>query len=118
MIEGRCMQVPNAAEAFVPPAKLHAYLLAEDHGEGGPKARLLRSFGYDESNAALLEAQLLEIVRSNPVERAGPAPFGMKYVVHGILQAPIGRELAIRTVWIVPPGDPHPRLVTAYPIRD
>jgi len=56
MIKGQSMQVPNALEAFVPPAKLYAYRLSEEHREGGP------------------------------------------------------------TIWIVPLGDPRPRLVTAYPI--
>jgi hypothetical protein len=112
------MQVPNADDAHVPPAKLYRYLLSQEHPEGGPKARLLRSVGFDESNADQLEEQLLAIVRSVPADGPIPTPFGMKYVVHGTLRTPVGRQIVLRTVWIVPPNDPRPRFVTAYPLRD
>ncbi|MFW6193616.1 MAG: DUF6883 domain-containing protein [Gemmatimonadota bacterium] len=44
-----------------------------------------------------------------------PTRHGMKYVVDGELTTPDGRTARIRTVWIAQPGNPRPRLVTAYP---
>jgi hypothetical protein len=42
-------------------------------------------------------------------------PFGIKYVADGLVQAPAGRNIELRTVWISEePGD-RPLLVTAYP---
>ena len=112
------MEVPNSARAFVPPSKLHAYLLAEGHPVGGPKARLLRTLGFNASNADLLEQQLLATLRSGVIDGTVPTPHGMKYVIRGTLYGPVGREINVRTIWMVPPDDPRPRFVTAYPIRE
>ncbi|MEM1041982.1 MAG: DUF6883 domain-containing protein [Bacteroidota bacterium] len=42
------------------------------------------------------------------------SPHGMKYVVDGDLPTPSGHSVRVRTVWIVDPTDPRPRLITAY----
>lgn len=108
------MKIPDASAAFVPPGKLTGYLLALAHPVGGPKARFFRAYGFDETNTAELEAGLLAIARGADAE-AAESPHGMKYVVDGDLPTPSGRSVRVRTVWIVDPTDPRPRLITAYP---
>lgn len=110
----RSTKIPNAAAAFVPPDKLTGYLLALAHPVGGPKARFFRAYGFDETNAAELEAGLLAIARSADAE-ATESPHGTKYVADGQLLTPSGRSVRVWTVWIVDPTDPRPRLITAYP---
>jgi hypothetical protein len=41
--------------------------------------------------------------------------FGIKYVVDGLVRAPAGRAIELRTVWISDGPEDAPRLVTAYP---
>ncbi len=108
------MKIPNADAAFVPPEKLTDYLLALAHPVGGPKARFFRVHGFDETNMAELEAGLLAIARSADAEGT-ESPHGAKYVADGSLPTPTGRSVRVRTVWIVEPADPRPRLITAYP---
>jgi hypothetical protein len=108
------MKIPNAAAAFIPPDKLTGYLLALTHPVGGPKARFFRAHGFDETSTAELEAGLLAIARRAEAE-AAESPHGTKYVADGRLPTPGGRGIRVRTVWVVDPTDPRPRLITAYP---
>lgn len=108
------MKIPNVAAAFVPADKLAGYLLALAHPVGGPKARFFRARGFDGANAAELEAGLLAIARTADTE-AVESPHGVKYVAVGDLPTPSGEVVSVRTVWIVEPTDPRPRLITAYP---
>ena len=39
---------------------------------------------------------------------------GKKYIIDGILKTPKGRDVKIRTVWIVEHNDARPRFITAY----
>lgn len=43
------------------------------------------------------------------------SPFGVKYVVSGLVTTPNGQTVNVTTVWIVEPSETNPRLVTAYP---
>jgi hypothetical protein len=88
------------------------YLLDTAHEEGGPKATLLRYFGYSEDTVELLEAQLLAIVRGGEVISSRPTQGGTNYVVPGELATPSGRPLPVQTVWFVGGGDDPPRFVT------
>jgi filamentous hemagglutinin len=108
------MKIPNDDAAFVPPEKLTGYLLALTHPVGGPKARFFQAHGFDETNTAELEAGLLSIARGADAE-AAESPHGVKYVADDDLLTPSGRSVRVRTVWIVEPTDPRPRLITAYP---
>ena len=108
------MTVPNAENAFVPPEKLTAYLLALSHPVGGSKARFFRAHGFDDDNADLLADGLRALVAVAPPS-VRPSPFGTKYVVVGDLPTPRGTLVQIETVWIIEPPDDRPRLVTAYP---
>ena len=110
------MKLPNADAAFIPSDKIMGYLLSSSHPVGGPKARFFRAHGFDEMNTEKLETGLLAIARSADVEVV-QSSHGTKCVADGDLLTPSGERVRVRTVWIVEPADPRPRLVTAYPIK-
>ena len=109
------MKIPNGIHAVVPLEKVVGYLLALVHPVGGAKARFFRAHGFDEATSAVLEEGLLSIARradASVIE----GPYGAKYVADGDLLTPIGHLVRVRTIWIVEPTDPRPRLITAYPL--
>ena len=109
------MPLPRIDHAYIPEEKLTGYLLSETHAVGKAKAKFFLAHGYDAASSEQLARDLLEIARSNPVEQEVVSPHGTKYLVSGILKTPGGTTVAVRTVWIVEPGDERPRFVTAYP---
>jgi hypothetical protein len=44
------------------------------------------------------------------------SPYGVKYIIEGIIVSPIGVTLHLRTIWIIE-GNDAPRFVTAYPAK-
>lgn len=109
------MKLPHGEQAFVPPEKLSGYLLSETHPTGQSKARFFRGLGFTLKTAHLLEAQLLALATATESAVPSPSPHGQKYSVVGTIVAPDGRRALVQTVWIVEPGEPRPRFVTAYP---
>jgi len=41
--------------------------------------------------------------------------YGTKYIINGNLKTPSGKELNVKTIWIIDTGQEIPRFVTAYP---
>ena len=107
--------LPEGERAVVPPAKLTGSLLSETHPVGRAKARYFRAAGFDERNVTDLAAGLLAIARTAMVGEEVASPHGVKYVLDGIMVAPGGGTLRLRTVWIIEPAVDYPRFVTAYP---
>jgi len=58
-------QLPNKADAYIPPNKIEGYLLSETHAIGRLKGRFFRSLGFEESTAGRLEQGLLAIALQN-----------------------------------------------------
>jgi len=110
------MKLPNRESAYIPPAKLRAYLLSEIHPVGGSKARLLRSLGFNETNIDMLKQGLLSFAHSNAVKGTISSPHGVKYIIEGEIQTPSGRLIKMQTIWIIDKGQERPRFVTAYPV--
>jgi hypothetical protein len=110
------VNLPNADNAFVEPAKILEYLLAFDHPEGGSKAGFFTRFGFTADDAEALAAALLAQARANPVSSSAESKHGTKYGIDGPLLCPDGRSPSIRSVWIIDRGADAPRLVTAYPL--
>ena len=110
------MKLPNGDQAVVPLTKLSGYLLSESHSVGTSKARFFRSIGFTEVNVASLKQELSRIARLEDVQEVIATPYGSKYIVDGKLQAPSGKSISIRTIWILEEGRVEPRFVTAYPI--
>lgn len=109
------MQLPNRTNAFIQPNKLTGYLLLETHPEGGSKAKFFRAFGFNKTNLAVLENELLAIARTLPVNKVVKTEHGVKYVIIGSISTPVGQSATILTVWIIDKGKSAPRLVTARP---
>ena len=107
--------MPNREHAYIPSPKLLGYLLSETHSVGKAKAKFWRAVGFDRTNVAMLEQGLIAIAHAEEVKEIIPSPHGVKYLLEGSLQTPIGRVVQVRTVWIIDTGQDRPRFVTAYP---
>jgi hypothetical protein len=83
------LTLPFAERAAIDPRKLTEYLLST--------------------------SDLQEVARSGLVTETVTTPFGTKYVVDGRVTTPSGRELVLRTVWMIASNEEVPRFVTAYP---
>ena len=113
---GDYMRLPNGGQAHIPGQKLRGYLLSDTHPIGRAKARVLNSAGFDQTNVEMLEQSLTAIARDQEVTKVIPFLHGTKYVIEGLLEAPSGTRLQVRTVWIIETGADTPRFVTVYPI--
>jgi len=111
------MKLPNSSAAYIPSEKLTAYLLSETHPVGKSKAKLFRSVGYNELNVSLLKEALMSIAQTADIMDTQSSEHGIKYVIEGLLQTPVGGTLKIRTIWIIENEQGGPRFVTAYPLE-
>ena len=112
---GTSSGLPNADAAYVPRGKVSGYLLSLAHPLGHPKARFFRGLGFDDENAAMLEAELERLAREGELVRMIPGLFGTRYILEGRIRTPGGGLVSLTTVWLVESGKMRPRLVTAYP---
>ena len=105
--------LPNAAQAWVPLAKMTGYLLntSREHGED------FIALGYHMGNLEVLERDLIYVAQTYPVARVGQVRNGITYAVDGEIVAPNGQTRTIRTGWIIRYDDPLPQLTTAFPRR-
>ena len=110
------VRLPNARRAYVADRKIVDYLLSETHAVGRAKAGFFRAVGFGRHNAAELKRALINVARTGTVVDVRDTPYGRKYVVDGMLHTPSGRDVRMRTVWIVERGRNRPRFVTAYPV--
>lgn len=109
------MKLPWSERAWVPKAKLEEYLLDPDHPTGGAKARFFAGLGYTRENLEDLEKEVLVLARRDSVVQELSTRHGTKFVLDGYLEGTGGERGKVRTIWILEPGTPGPRLVTAYP---
>ena len=106
-------ELPGAAKAVIPPAKLAGYVLNPDHPVGGHKARVLASaLGYTAANADELGVQLLAGLKGCKATSALLDTHGQRWEVDVPVTGPAGSG-TVRTGWIVRPGDDAPQLVSA-----
>ena len=91
-------------------------MLSDTHPIGRWKARFFRGLGFDDAHADILEQELIAMAKTGEVVETTRSPHGVKYTVEGVLGAPTGAEVRLRTVWIVQKGEAGPRFVTAYPV--
>lgn len=110
------MKLPNRNKAYIHSSKIHNYLLSNIHPIGKWKARFFRAYGFEETNKDVLAQQFLNIARSEDVRDIISSPHGMKYIIEGTLETPVGILVKVRTVWIIDAGEDCPRFVTAYPL--
>ena len=110
------MKLPHREKAYIPDAKIQDYLLSKIHSVGRSKARFFRAHGFDETKKDLLVQQLMNIVHSEEVKEIVTSPYGIKYILEGALETPLGNLVKVRTVWIIDENKDRPRFVTAYPL--
>lgn len=110
--------MPNRTKAFIQLTKLTGYLLSETHSVGRSKAKFFCSLGFNKETVSLLEQELLAITRSQEVTETLSTVHGMKYVITGTINTPVGTTVNVLTVWIIDEGEDNPRFVTARPFRD
>ena len=113
----QCAQVrlPNAEKAVVEPDKIADYLLNAAHPDNGGKAAFFESLGFRRVEPELLAKAFQNLARQAEVARATVSPHGLKYVIVGEIESPIGKAARVQTIWIVDKGSDLARLVTAYP---
>jgi len=109
------VKLPNQKNVFVSLSKISDYLVAETYPVGKRKAKICRSYGYNEKNIDSLRDGLLSIANKEEVKDVINSGYGGKYIIDGNLKTPSGKELTVKTVWIIDAGREIPRFVTAYP---
>jgi hypothetical protein len=65
-----------------------------------------------------LADSLANHAKTNEVAKVESTLFGMRYVIEGLLQTPVGRTPMVRSVWFIDSGETIPRFVTAYPLEE
>ena len=103
-------------EFVVEKPKILSYLLNPDHEDGASQAKYLTGFGFTLDDPAALADALVEHATSNaPGVRKDPPKGPARIVIEGMVTAPDGREMPLRTVWEpLPPN--RMRFITAVPL--
>jgi hypothetical protein len=111
------MKLPHLENAYVPEAKLVKYLLNLEHKKGGrDKAVFLMRFGFTIEAWELLAQALLAHAAAYEVASTMTLADRVHYVVEGEIISPDGRNLPVRSVWVIETDSSAPRFVSAYPI--
>ena len=110
------MPLPCYEQATIPQKKLQAYLLSSTHRAGKSKAAFFTAHGFQASHWSQLAEALRQHAGSHPVAKQEESPFGTRYVIEGLLDAPDGHRLSVRSIWFIDHGKDFPRFVTAYPL--
>ena len=107
-------ELPRAIEAVIPLEKLTRYALDPSHQRGQHKARVFASvLGIRGDDWRYLHDQILEAVRTAPVQATRITPFGIAYEVVIEVEGLNGATAPVVTTWIVQ-GDEPPRLTSTW----
>lgn len=104
------MIIPS--DAIIAVEKVRDYLLKPL--VDGDKSRYLKLGGYERSDYTRLAKDLREQLLPGEGIFQEPTLYGEKYILHGYLNCPNGRELAVKTVWERNDNGEF-RFVTLYP---
>jgi hypothetical protein len=103
---------PDFSGAEPDPNKISRYAMNPDHPTGRHKYRVIHSAtGLDVDDAALIEQQIREGVRSGTPILGRADQHGQRWAVDVPLTGPSG-TITVRTAWIVDAGATAPRMVT------
>ena len=111
------MKLPNAERAQVRRGKIAGYLLSSTLRDGRSKHDFFVRFGFRPEAWEQLAHALIQQASEYDVASQFKTPFGIRYVIDGLLHCPDGREPVVRSVWFMRIGEDAPELVTAYPAR-
>lgn len=112
------MYLPNIEQIVISEAKTADYLLSLTHPNGHGKAKFFLAYGFTPQNWQQFASALHEHARRYEVTKIEVTPFGMRYVIEGILHTLDGRDPFVRVVWFIDTDETIPRLLTAYPRDD
>jgi len=117
------VKLPNQKNASVSLSKISDYLISETHPVGKWKAKIFQSHGYTQKNIDSLRDGLLSIANEEEVndiiichrqKKDRSRPFCPNRP-RSWVKTPSGKELNVKTIWIIDTGQEIPRFVTAYP---
>jgi uncharacterized protein DUF6883 len=111
------MRVRGIERAEISEAKIVRYLLSTTHRAGKSKAIFFMEFGFDPQRWEELAIALKEHAINNEITREEKTIFGTRYVVEGLLRAPDGTSLNVRTAWFMDDDGEIPRFITAHPLK-
>jgi hypothetical protein len=111
------VRLPGIEKAEVSEAKIVKYLLSTSHRAGKSKAVFFMEFGFDPQRWEELAIALKQHATDNEITREERTTFGTRYVIEGLLKAPDGRQLNVRTAWFVEDYGELPRFITAHPLK-
>jgi hypothetical protein len=80
------------------------------------RIRLAEASGFTAAEWQKLADALLRLARENEIVETEMTPHGRRYVVDGLLTAPDGTGLNVRTAWYINSVGDAPRFVTAHPL--
>jgi hypothetical protein len=111
------MKLPLVDRAEISETKIVNYLLSTTHRAGKSKASFFMQFGFDSSRWEELARALKQHAQDNDITLEEQTIFGTRYVIEGLLTAPDGRRLNVRTAWFIDDDGEVPRFITAHPLR-
>jgi hypothetical protein len=112
------MKLPNPDKLVIEREKVADYLLNPAHPDNGGKAAFFEKLGFRRQEWETLAAALRTLGQTAEVASTAVSPHGGKYVIVGRIESPIGKPVAVQTIWIVDRGLDVARLVTAYPHKE
>ena len=107
------MTLPKGERAVVDERKLRAYCLNPQHPRGRNKARVFASVGIRQADSEELRTALLRAAINDEAQLSAANPYGQRYILDFDLARP-GRNVRIRSTWIVRIGEDLPRLTSCY----
>ncbi len=95
------MKISNLDNAEVPEAKVSDYLLSLTHPDGGGKAGFFTQFGFSSAAWEDLAQALLRHATEHEIAKTEDLPYGLRYVVEGVLRTPDARRSLslVRGIW-------------------
>ena len=115
--ENNAMRLPNVGRAQISEAKVVRYLLSTTHRAGKSKASFFMQFEFDSSRWEELARALKQHATDNEIQLEEKTSFGTRYIIDGLLKAPDGKWLNIRSAWFIDEEGEAPRFVTAHPLK-
>lgn len=106
--------LPNADRAILDLRKIEDYCLSPAHPRGRHKARVFReALGLSRNDAQWLRSALLDGLVQNEAEEVASDNLGRRWRVD-VPVARHGRQVMVRTIWILRSGERTPRFVTCW----
>ncbi len=87
-----------------------------DHPDGGSKAKFFINFGFTLANWQVFAQAIREQAANHSVKSITETAYGTKHVIDGVIETPAGKNVLIRTVWMIRTNKNKAELITAHPL--